>query len=65
MSRPGRTWEEGDEMAGAVLMAIVLVVVIPVAVCMLGAALAALLGWSLKDDADARNDGSELIDLNK
>ena len=24
-----------------------------------------LLGWSLKEDADARNAGSELIDLNK
>jgi hypothetical protein len=54
-----------DGMAGAILMAIVLVVVIPVAVCMSGAALAALLGWSLKEDADARNAGSELIDLNK
>jgi hypothetical protein len=52
-------------MAGAILMAIVLVVVIPVAVCMSGAALAALLGWSLTEDADARNAGSELIDLNK
>ena len=52
-------------MTGAILMAIVLVVVIPVAVCMSGAALAALLGWALKEDADARNAGSELIDLNK
>jgi hypothetical protein len=52
-------------MTGAILMAIVLVVVIPVAVCMSGAALAALLGWSLKEGADARNAGSELIDLNK
>jgi nitrogen fixation-related uncharacterized protein len=46
-------------------MAIVLVVVIPVALCMSGAAVAALLGWSLKEDADARNEGSELIDLNR
>ncbi|MGH9191519.1 MAG: hypothetical protein ACRDZ0_03480 [Acidimicrobiales bacterium] len=52
-------------MAGAILMAIVLVVVIPVAVCMSGAAVAALLGWSLKEDADARNEGSESIDLNR
>lgn len=52
-------------MAGAILMAIVLVVVIPVALCMSGAAVAALLGWSLKEDADARNEGSELIDLNR
>jgi hypothetical protein len=52
-------------MAGAILIAIVLVVVIPVAVCMSGALAAALLGWSLKNDADARNEGSELIALNK
>ena len=52
-------------MAGAVLMAIVLVVVIPIAVCMSGAVVAALLGWSLKEDADIRNEGSELIALNK
>ena len=52
-------------MAGAILIAIVLVVVIPVAVCMSGALVAALLGWSLENDADARNEGSELIALNK
>jgi hypothetical protein len=52
-------------MAGAVILAIVLVVVIPVAVIMTGAAVAALLGWSLKDDAEARNEGSELIELNR
>src|SRR4029453_17276481 len=64
-SRPGRTWEEDDGMAGAILMAIVLVVGFPVAVGMSGAVVAALLGWSLKEDADARNEGSELIELNR
>ena len=52
-------------MAGAILMVIVLVLVIPVAVLVTGAVVAALLGWSLKDDAEARNEGSELIDLNR
>jgi membrane glycosyltransferase len=52
-------------MAGAILMVIVLVLVIPVAVCMSGAVVAALLGWSIKEDTEARNEGSELIDLNK
>jgi membrane glycosyltransferase len=52
-------------MAGTILMVIVLVLVIPVAVCMSGAVVAALLGWSLKEDAEARNKGSEQIDLNK
>jgi membrane glycosyltransferase len=52
-------------MAGAIVIVIVLVLVIPVAVCMSGAVVAALLGWSLKGGADARNEGSELIELNK
>jgi hypothetical protein len=52
-------------VAGAIILAIVIVVVIPVAVCMSGAVVAALLGWSLKDDAEARNEGSELIELNR
>lgn len=52
-------------MAGAILIAVVLVVVIPVAVCMSGAVAAALLGWSLIEDADARYEGSELIAINK
>jgi membrane glycosyltransferase len=52
-------------MTGAILMVIVLVLVIPVAVLVSGAVVAALLGWSLKADAEARNKDSELIDLNK
>jgi hypothetical protein len=52
-------------VAGAIILAIVIVVAIPVAVCMSGAVVAALLGWSLKDDAEARNEGSELIELNR
>jgi hypothetical protein len=46
-------------------MVIVLVFVIPIAVCMSGAVAAVLLGWSLKEDVEARNEGSELIALNK
>jgi hypothetical protein len=52
-------------MLGAVLIALVLIVVIPVAV-ILGCSLIAVgLGWSLKSDAEARNEGSELIALNR
>lgn len=50
-------------MAGAVAIVIVLLL-IPVAVMMSGAVLAAVLGWSLKDDAEARYEGSELVELN-
>ncbi len=51
-------------MLGGILMVIVLVVVIPVAVMMTGPVIAAALGWSLKDDAEATHEGSELIALN-
>lgn len=52
-------------MLGGILIAVVLVVVIPVGLMVTGAAIAAALGWSLKDDAEARNQGSELIPLNR
>lgn len=52
-------------MAGAVLLAIALVFVLPVAVIMSGAAAAAILGESFVADGEARHEGSELIDLNR
>jgi hypothetical protein len=52
-------------MLGAVLLAIVIVVVIPVGVLISGGLAATLLGWSLKEDAERRNEGSELIELNR
>jgi hypothetical protein len=51
-------------MVGAILIVVVLLA-IPVAVCMSGAIAAAVLGWSLKEDVEARHEGSELIELNK
>lgn len=51
-------------MLGAIILIIVLLV-LPVAICMSGAVAAGVLGWSLKEDADTRHEGSELIDLNK
>jgi hypothetical protein len=52
-------------MLGAIIISVVIVVVIPVAVMMSGAVVAAVLGWSLKEDAEARHAGSELIALNR
>jgi hypothetical protein len=52
-------------MAGGILIILVIVVVIPVALMMTGPVIAAALGWTLKEDAEARNEGSELIALNK
>jgi hypothetical protein len=51
-------------MLGAILIVIVLLL-IPVVIMMGCSILAALLGWSLKSDAEARNEGSELIALNR
>ena len=52
-------------MLGAIVLAVVLVIVIPVGVLMSGAVGAGILGWALKSDADERYAGSELVDLNK
>ena len=52
-------------MFGGILIAVVLVVVIPVLVMMTGPLVAAALGWSLKEDAEATHEGSELIALNR
>jgi hypothetical protein len=49
---------------GAVAIVVVIVLVIPVAVSMAGAVMAAVLGTTLKDDGEQRNEGSELLDLN-
>lgn len=51
-------------MLGAIILAVIILVAIPVSVCMTGAAVAAILGWSLKDNGEATHEGSELVDLN-
>lgn len=52
-------------MLGAIALAFVIVVVIPVSVLMTGAVVAALLGWRLTADAEERHAGSELVELNR
>ena len=49
-------------MGWVIVLAFVIVVAIPIAVCMTGAAVAVLLGWSLKEEGE---DGAnqELVDL--
>ncbi|HEY7939794.1 MAG TPA: hypothetical protein VID05_08170 [Acidimicrobiales bacterium] len=51
-------------MIGALIIVVVLVAVIPVLVVMSCAGIAAGLGWLVKSDVDAGNEGSELLDLN-
>jgi UPF0716 family protein affecting phage T7 exclusion len=52
-------------MAGGIVITVVLVLLIPIAVSVLGAILAAVLGWALKDNAEQEHAGSELIDMNR
>jgi hypothetical protein len=52
-------------MLGGIIIAVVLVIVFPVLIMMTGPVIAAALGWSLKEDAEATHEGSELIALNQ
>jgi len=49
---------------GAIILAVAFVVFVPVFLMSMGA-LAGLLGTVLKQDAEARHEGSELVELNK
>lgn len=53
------------DVIGAVVITVLLVVVFPVTIFASGAAGSALLGKFLKDDADQRHEGSELLELNR
>jgi hypothetical protein len=50
-------------MLGALILAVVILVVIPVAVAMTGAVVAGILGWALRDNGEATHEGSELLEL--
>jgi hypothetical protein len=52
-------------MSGAVIMALVLTVALPVTFMLTGAMLSMLLGWSLWRNGEERAAGSELVDLNR
>lgn len=50
-------------MFGAAIIVVILIIAIPVSVCMTGAVVAGILGWSLKDNGEQTHEGSELIEL--
>ena len=50
-------------MAGAIVIVVVLLI-FPVLAAIGGLVAAALLGFTLHKDGEARNEGSELLDLN-
>lgn len=51
-------------MIGAAIIVLVIIVLIPVGLMMSGGVVAAAIGWVLRTEVDARNEGSELLDLN-
>ncbi len=53
------------DVVGAIILAVVLVVVFPVVVALSGAGAAGILGFFLKKEGEAANEGSELIELNR
>ena len=52
-------------MAGAVIIVIVLVVILPILFIVSGLIVAIILGAALKQNGEATHEGSELIDLNR
>ena len=65
MWRSGAVTGDDGAMVGAVVIAIVLVVAIPVGVLMSGGIASALLGFVLKEEAETAHEGSELIETNR
>ena len=54
---------DGDVL-GAFILAAVIVIVLPMSYMLSGTVFAALLGWALKEHAEATHAGSELIATN-
>lgn len=51
-------------MIGVLIVVLVVLVVLPVSFLMMGGVVSALFGWTLKDNAEAAHEGSELLDTN-
>ncbi len=52
-------------MVGAIILAVILVAVFPIAVALSGAVASGILGHCLTQTGETVNEGSELIDLNR
>ncbi len=53
-----------DPMIPALIMAVALLVVLPVALIITGGVIAVILGQTLSKDVEYLNEGSELVELN-
>lgn len=54
-----------EDVLGPIIIVIVLVVAIPVSVLISGGVFAGVLGTFLRNDADARYEGSEYVELGR
>ena len=52
-------------MGGAIGLLVIMVLVFPPLLFLSGMLAAAVIGWFLKDDAAARYEGSDLVELNR
>jgi hypothetical protein len=50
-------------MLGAIILAVIIIIAIPVSIFMSGADVAGILGWALRDNGVATHEGSELVEL--
>ena len=50
-------------MIGALALAVVIVVILPVTFMLIGSLVTAVMGWVLKESVEESHEGSELIDL--
>jgi hypothetical protein len=53
-----------DPVLGAIILVVIIVLVLPVLFLVTGAVPTVLLGWLLKDQAEANHQGSELLETN-
>ena len=49
---------------GAIIVAVIIVIVLPVTFFVTGAIVAVILGWTLKDNGEATHEGSPLLETN-
>ena len=50
-------------MLGAIIIAVVILIAIPVSIILTGAVVAAILGWSATENGEESHQGSELVEL--
>ena len=55
---------DGAVVLGAIILAVIIVIALPIGFMLGGAAAAALLGWTLKNEGEESHPGSELLETN-